>query len=260
MKFSSANAKIGRARELIDEIEEIQAVNPAYSYCLETNTQSGERATFSKCNQVALDKIVIRCGDVLHNLRSSLDHAYWESVSPYVEDVAKHGAIQFPFAKDGANLESAIKSRHAHKVSPDFYKAIESVKPHAGENGNLLLNLVHAINIVDKHKFPIPVGDFTKITSTQILNQIPDFPRGLVNCGFGLHKRDVVWKSRIIDPKSIGKIVPPTTCVFHKVLDVPVGLMFSIREPLYYAPVVDTLKDMAIEVERILNVMSKALP
>lgn len=260
MEFRSANAKIERARELIGEIEALQVAEPAYTYCLETDIRTGQRATFAKCNQDALDKIVIRCGDVLHNLRSSLDHAYWESVSPYVGDNVNHVAIQFPFAKNESKLKSAIKSRLAHKVSQDFYEAIESLKPHAGGNGNLLLNLVHEINIIDKHKFPTPVGDFTKISSTQIFTQIPDFPSGLVNCGFGQNRRDVVWKSRMYNVESIGEIVPPTTCIFHKILDLPVGLAFSIKEPKYYSPVVGTLKNMANEVERILDVMNEALP
>ena len=260
MEFRSAKAKIERARELIAEIEALLIVEPAYTYCLETNIQTGQRATFAKSNQNALNKIVIRCGEVLHNLRSSLDHAYWESVSPHVQDESKHGAIQFPFAKDGSKLESAIKSRLAHLVSQDFYQAIERLKPNAGHGGNLLLNLLHEINIVDKHKFPTPVGDYTKISSDQIINQVPDFPRELVNCSFGQNGYDVVWTGRMYDIKSIGDIVKPTTCIFHKTLNVPVDLMFSIKEPRYYFPVGETLKNMAEEVDKILIVMRDALP
>lgn len=260
MIFSSAETKIERAKELIQEIEVLLQNNPAYSYCLETNTSTGQRATFAKKDQKALDKVVLRCGDVLHNLRSALDHAYWDAVSPYVTDESKRGAIQFPFSKNVDNLKSTIKSRLAHKVSQDFYDAIVSVKPYASIGGNQILHLVHTINIVDKHKFPVPVGNFTKISSSQIISQVPDFPRGLVDGRFGENRRDVVWQSRHFDNKDIGEVIPPTLNLFHKRLNVPVTLMFSIREYDYYEPVVNTLYSMSDEISRILSVMRNGLP
>lgn len=137
--------------------------------------------------------------------------------------------------------------------------AIESIKPFSGEGGNQILNLVHEINIVDKHKFPTSVGDFTRISSSQISSQIPDFPKGMVNCGFGQNGRDVVWTGRFFDTSSLGEIVPPNMDIFHKKLDVHVGLMFSIREPSFHASVIDTLYIMADELQRIIDVMQLAV-
>lgn len=259
MEFRSAKSKIARARELTDEVYVLLAKNPPYSYCLETDISSGKRATFAKLNEEALDKVVIRCGEILHNLRSALDHAYWEAVSPHIDDSSKHGAIQFPFAKDKSKLDAAIKSRLAHKVSNDFYLAIEGLKPHAGDGGNTLLNLVHEINIVDKHKFPTPVGDFTRISSEQICKQVPDFPMGMVNCVFGQNFRDVAWSVRFFDVKNIGELTPKSDSIFHKEIDVPIELMFSIKQPLFHAPVIDTLQKMTNEIERILNVMNDSI-
>ena len=251
MRFRSAHTKIARARELTREVATLLVKQPPYGYFLEINTVSNMKATFSKPDDEALDVIVIRCGEILHNLRSALDHAYWEAVSVYVDE-SSQSAIQFPFAKEKSKLEQAIKSRLAHKVSEDFYLAIESIRPYAGEGGNTLLNLIHEINIVDKHKFPTPVGDFTRISSDHIRRLVPDFPRGIVNCSFGQCHRDVSWQGA---PTKY--ILAPT--YIYKKLDVPVGLVFSIREPYFHAPVIDTLKNMADEVERILNIMSNSL-
>lgn len=259
MNFRIAMYKIERARELISEINLLQAESPAYTYCLETDTQKGQRATFAKKNQIDLDKLVIRCGDVFHNLRSALDQAYFESVTPHIPE-SSFGAIQFPFSKAESKLDSTIQSRLAHKVSDDFVEVIRQVKPYSGSGGNLLLNLIHEINIIDKHKLPIPVGDFTRISSEQLRAQIPDFPEGMVDCGFGCNGRDVVWSGRFFDVKFLGDIVPPTNTLFHKNLDVPVGLNFSFPNERYFEPVIETLNNMANEVERILNLMSEALP
>jgi hypothetical protein len=257
--FRVAKSKVERARELTSEIGEFITKTPPYTYCLETDTSSGQRATFAKKNINALDKVVIRCGDVFHNLRSALDHAYYESVSLFIPE-SSYGALQFPFSKSEEKLEATIKSRLAHKVSDDFVAVIHSVKPFSGDDGNVLLNLIHEINIIDKHKLPIPTGDFTKISSHQLFHQIPDFPQGLTDCAFGQNGRDVVWRGKFFDVKTLGDVVAPTNNLYHKRLNVPVGLNFSLPEVNYFHPVMDTLECMANEVERILSLMANALP
>jgi hypothetical protein len=259
MEFRNAHLKINRASKLVREINDLIETKPPYTYVLETNTSTGQKSTFAKINQSSLDEIVICCGDVLHNLRSALDNAYWDAVSPRVEDSKKHCAIQFPFAKDGSKVDSAIQRRLANLVSQNFCDAIKRLESHAGVGGNVILNLVHEINIIDKHKFPTPVGDFTRVSSSLIVRQVPDFPQGIVNCGFGQNRRDVVWTGKLFNRKDIGEILPPTTDLFHKNLDVPVGLEFSIREPNYRWPVIETLNKMVAEVERILEVMRNSL-
>ncbi|MDZ7693826.1 MAG: hypothetical protein U5K69_22350 [Balneolaceae bacterium] len=259
MKFRSAISKVERSRELIEKITKAVKNNPPYTYWLGRNLKTGESFTYSKCDEDVLDKIVIHCGDVFHNLRSALDHAYFEAVSPEIEDESKHDSIQFPFAKDSTSLESAIKTRHAHKVSHDFYKAIESLKPFNGKDGNTLLYLIHKINIIDKHRSPTPVGDFTKISSSQIRRQVPDFPLGL-NIGVSQTTKDVVWYNDQYNFRKKGfKKIPPDIAQTQKRLNVQVDLIFNISEPQYRAKVVHTLNDMAKEVERTLNVMEDAL-
>lgn len=257
--FRVAKSKIERARELTSEISVLITETPPYTYCLETDTNSGQRATFAKKNINALDKVVIRCGDVFHNLRSALDQAYYESVSLFIPE-SSYGALQFPFSKSEDKLDSTIRSRLAHKVNDDFVAVIHSVKPFSGDGGNVLLNLIHEINIIDKHKLPIPTGDFTQISSHQLFDQIPDFPRGLTNCGFGQNGRDVVWKGRFFDVKTLGDLVAPTNNLYHKPLNVPVGLNFSLPEVNYYHPVIETLEYMANEIERILELMANVVP
>lgn len=257
--FRVAKSKIERARELTSEIGDLIIDSPPYTYCLETDTNSGQRATFAKININALDKVVVRCGEVFHNLRSALDQAYFESVSLHIPE-SSYGALQFPFSKSEIILESTIKSRLAHRVNEDFFVAIQSVKPFAGDGGNVLLHLIHEVNIIDKHRLPIPTGNFTMISSEQLCSQIPDFPMGLTNCGFGQSRRDVVWKGKFFDVKTLGDIVVPTNNLYHKILNVPVGLNFSFTDVGYYQPVIDTLVHMANEIERILELMANALP
>ncbi len=258
MKFKSAENKIKRARELIAEISNHLVTDPPYGYFVETNTTTLEKTISSKVNEESFDMVVTRCGEIIHNLRSALDHAYWQAVRPHVEE--KHEkAIQFPFSKNIDSLGDTIKSNLAHKVSNKFYSAIASVKPCAGENGNTLLYLIHKINIEDKHKFPITAGHLTELFSASIRKIVPDYPPKAGNISFCNSAIDIVWRGFLFHPYFIGDAVPPTTYLFHKKLDIPVDIVFIFPELDSRISVVETLKDMTNEVERVLSVMSQSL-
>jgi len=263
MKFKSAENKIRRARELIAEISKNLVTDPPYSYFLETNTTTLEKSTFAKVNEESFDMTVTRCGDVIHNLRSALDHAYWQAVSPHVEG-KKHRNIQFPFAKDIDNFPETIKRSlggNVSNVSNEFYSAIASVKPYAGKSGNVLLYLIHKTNIEDKHKLPISAGNLTKLSSARIRELVPDFPPNIniTNMIISNSRRDIVWQGFFVHPYFIGDAVLPTTYLFHKKLDIPVDIVFTFPELDIRTGIVETLKDMTNEVERVLSVMSESL-
>jgi hypothetical protein len=176
-----------------------------------------------------------------------------------VEGENKEKAIQFPFAKSADGLEQTARSRLAHLAGNDFLKAIISLKPHAGGDGNTLLVLLHEINIVDKHKFPTPAGNFSKIDSKKVQAHVPDFPGGLHNCGVGRSKKDVVWNLYKYESKDVERILPPHMHVYHRELDLPVQTWFYIDNPLYHGEVIDTLVKLKREVSHCLVVMSEAL-
>lgn len=261
MQFKSAENKIRRARELIAEISNYLITNPPYSYFLETNTTTRQKATFSKVNEESFDIVVTRCGEIIHNLRSALDQAYWQAVRPNVEE--KHEkAIQFPFASKGiGSLEETVRSNLAHKVSNEFYSAILSLKPCAGEDGNTLLYSIHRISIEDKHKFPISASNLTKLSSDRIRELVLDFPPNIniTNLSICNSRRDIAWTGSFFHPYFIGDVVPPTTYLFHKELDIPVGIIFTLTELGSGRSVVETLENMTNEIERVLSVMSQSL-
>lgn len=256
--FDHAYLKIERAEEIIDEIKEILTNKPPYTYVLETDTYYNQRATLAKVNKFYLDRLVIRCGELFHNLRSAIDHAYWEAVSPHVS-LGKEKVIQFPFAKDAVTLEQTIKLRQGDKVGQNFVNALKKLNPFFGQEGNTFLTLLHEVNIVDKHKFPTPTGNFTKIDSGSIQKLVPDFPGGIINCGVGRCRKDVVWHSRFYDINDIGEIVPPFMCLFHKRLNLPVETWFYIDSPPYTGEIVDTMYKLIKETRTVLDEMAGGL-
>ena len=137
-----------------------------------------------------MDTVVIRCGEVLHNLRSAIDHAYWEAVSPCIEDASKHSAIQFPFAKDGSKLESAIKRSDGATV--------------------------FAYPVSDPHRFGIV--KFDEKFRVQSIEEKPKKPKSnWAATGLYFYDNDVVNIAKTITPSARGEL--EITCVNQAYLE-----------------------------------------
>ena len=54
-----------------------------FTYVLETNTKTGQKATFARRNEIVANDAAIIIGDVIHNLRASIDYAYWEATNAF---------------------------------------------------------------------------------------------------------------------------------------------------------------------------------
>lgn len=253
-KFRNSYLKVERAEEILAEITIKIESDPPYSYVIETDTSTHQRATLARRNKNSLDKLVIRCGELFHNLRSAIDQAYFEAISPSVE-TEKHKAIQFPISKNLESYEQTIKSRLGNKAGDKFFDAMKSLNAFYGEGGNFSLVLLHDINVGDKHKVPTPTGNFSKIDSNELKQYIPDFPQGFTNCGAGMSKKDVVWTSSFYNPRDIGKIVPPFMHMYQKVIPAPVEVWFHISSLQYNGEVTSTLRMLIAETKNSLDIM-----
>ncbi len=255
MNLGNAYLKLDRASEHIANLSEIIHKERPFSYILETNTQTRKRTTLAKRNDPIINRIIIICGDAIHNLRSALDNAYWEIVSPFVSDKKRQRNVQFPFCENCASLTKTIENRCASLVSTSFVDAIVNLKPYCDYGGNKYLYIVHELSNIDKHRFPTPVGNYTRISSEIIQRQVPDFPSGIINCTFGQSRRDITWDYIKIDKTTIGIIKPPTLCVFEKELDVPVDVFLVIRELGYSEPIISSLHEMRDAINSAISIM-----
>jgi len=249
----SAVLKIDRASKGVRELNKLFRERRPFTYVVETNTHTCQRATFAKKNKAVIDEAAILSGEIVHNLRSALDHAYWEIVAPFAAGKREEKKIQFPFCETAARLEETVKSRLADRVSPRFFKALVDLKPHGEAGGNELLYLVDELDILDKHRLLIPTGDYTRIPEASIRAQIPDFPTniGIDGAVFGNNRRDIGWDTsrHILSQIDLGMPRPPTLNQFEKEIDVPVDIVFVIGKKRPSRPVIPTL-DAMVDVTR----------
>lgn len=254
----NAMLKIHRATEHFNELNALFQKKRPFTYILETNTKTGQRATFAKRNEAVINRAALICGDVVHNIRAALDHAYWEIVSPVATTDKEMRNLQFPFSETEARLDEAIKTRLADRVSPAFYQALLDLKPHGEPGGNEFLALIHKLDILDKHKLLIPTGDYTRLSSEMLIKQVPDFPRGLGNCGFGQNHRDVAWS---IPPMNRGQrrsAKIPESGILEQELNVPVDIVFTVAGCVHFRPVIPTLHNLIDAAETTVRVMKNA--
>jgi hypothetical protein len=91
---------------------------------------------------------VATAGDIVHNLRSALDHLAYQLVVVGSEKEPSR-RVEFPIAKDFATYE-AEKTKKVQGMRPIAIKAIDNVKPYKG--GNEPLWRIHELDNIDKHR------------------------------------------------------------------------------------------------------------
>lgn len=93
-------------------------------------------------------------GDAIHNLRSALDHLAWQLVVIGGAQPDRDTCFPIGSASPAALRSSLAKSMNG--ASPKAHRFIERLRPYRG--GNSLLNQLHALDIVDKHRLVLVVG------------------------------------------------------------------------------------------------------
>lgn len=94
-------------------------------------------------------RLSIIAGDVLHNLRSALDHLVWQLV---ILDGGAPGRVnQFPIFDTPEGFKQR-GHRYLAGVTPDHRNRIEAYQPYKGRDGFLLLRALATLNDVDKHQ------------------------------------------------------------------------------------------------------------
>jgi hypothetical protein len=239
--MDSADLKIRRAEKHYAELSSLFQRRKPFRYFLETNCKSGARSTFAKKDDDVVNDAAIIIGDIIHNLRASLDHAYWQCTEKFSKSDGERRKIQFPIVPTEKAFRESELPGLPSRVSKSFVKALESLKPYR-ENGNKLLCAIHDLDVLDKHKLLIPTGNFTKITSSIIQGQVPDFPSSIMNSGFGNCYRDVAWMVNPMSWTQRRKAKIPPSNIVEKELDVPVEIVLSEIDS--FRPALDVLQEL----------------
>jgi hypothetical protein len=153
-------AKVERAKKHFRDLEaELIAFGSQYKEVVvrKRNDKTGEIETpLTHCRlRIIPINALTAAGDVIHNLRSALDHLAYHLVvvgSPGTEPSRR---IEFPIAKDLASYE-AHKATKVEGMTAGAIETIDALKPYGG--GCDALWRIHELNNIDKHRVLFTVG------------------------------------------------------------------------------------------------------
>ncbi len=154
--IDQVRVKIERAKEHVRDLEaRIQAFfksNP-YRVIREDDPETGDSVFRVQTSVDVPIEWAAMVGDVIQNLRSSLDHLVWQLVLANGGTPDRHTG--FPIGED-ANKYKAQLTGKVQGMSQTALDQIDALKPYAG--GNDPLWRLHDLNNVDKHRLLLAVG------------------------------------------------------------------------------------------------------
>jgi hypothetical protein len=152
--------KIQRANKHIADLHEMLlrfANSDFYTVSIEHDPQRGINFVLFEIDpsKFPLDDAALTIGDALHNLRSALDHLYYQVVLACGGTPTKWTRFPIFDTEDRlvATLNGALEQRQI--TVPVVRFTVDSIKPHQG--GNPALWGLHNLNIRDKHEILVPV-------------------------------------------------------------------------------------------------------
>jgi hypothetical protein len=263
----SASLKVDRATKHIAELNEVLRKTRPFVLVVETNTQTGKRLLRTKKNEAAIGAIAIICGDVVHNLRSAIDHAYWEIISPHCTDDKERHRVQFPFTRKASEWHKTLHNAHAQRAGTGFYCAMRNLRTHGEQGGNKMLWLVREADNLDKHRLLIPAVNYTKVSIDQLSAAVPDMPHirpdsklppQASRIFLAFNDANFAWTNRSVPPDQLGPLVVPSTCLFERELNVPVEIVLKIGSAVDGYPMVSTLHQMRDAVGKTVSLIRES--
>jgi hypothetical protein len=127
-RLVGSRMKVGRANAHIDELDAAIAAGRGRDYGVGRETQAAPAAVIfrARVDHVAMSRYGVVVGDVVHNLRSALDHAVWQLVLS--NGGAPDRRTVFPILR--STREYQERGRAAlHGVSPTAESFVEAVQP-----------------------------------------------------------------------------------------------------------------------------------
>lgn len=151
-------AKISRAKKLINELKiEVETYFKNNSLVNTINDENNsligqsEIIFIFKFQQIPHEIRTI-IGDIIHNIRSSLDIAACETAR---RNNNSDKNVYFPFSESEEKLDESIHKKKFYRAGEKAILVIKEIKPF--KCGNILLRAIHDLDVTDKHKLLLPV-------------------------------------------------------------------------------------------------------
>lgn len=160
--FRQSRLKVEWANEHIHDLYLLLDAFPRWDFYT-VDVKAYKRDTLVHVNvdhyRIPLYEWALRIGDILHNLRSALDVAYFSAVK-FASGIKP--TRQFPIREGRKELEVSINGGLKKQSGTEAICALllDTIKPYKA--GNYTLWALHELNILDKHKLLVPMLKFMR--------------------------------------------------------------------------------------------------
>jgi hypothetical protein len=238
--------KIERANKHLDELEAaVLSIGEATFKMVSMDFQSQTGKPFLNIRPLNVypPDIPAIAGDVIHNLRSALDHLAFHLVMVGItfgeSPPEKWEDIQFPIFHSLKSYEAG-KGRRVKGMRREAVEAIDALKPYQG--GYEPLWLLRRLDNTDKHSFILPIGEDVIVGGVSLKAYEPYF----TSLDDPKDNQDVNLASEetLIEP-AVGRanaLLPTLHKLTHLVSDIVTGFLPLLESPALPAP--DILDDI----------------
>jgi hypothetical protein len=256
--FSEIEAKVGQFFEREPYTVLINS-DPNASKAIRYISPSVEQVFQVRVNEEIPADWAAIIGDIVHNLRSSLDLlAVAMARLNGVTAKRKIDEIYFPFGPDKNTFEkNALPQKLAH-VSAGARDFVKKLEPYQGGNGDLLWRL-HKIDIIDKHYLLIPVGASfdhflmvyrTRANPGEEFLELPALKIDMKQPIFPIRGGEVLTTVTFGGMASSGDV---TNIEMQHIYKMPFAVAFGEGQIFERAPITPTLQKLIQSVEGVIN-------
>lgn len=196
-QFGSARLKIKRANRHIQELETVFQSFLNTDFCrigIEKDAKTGRQLVKALSVEGPPPESSLVIGDIVHNLRSSLDHMMVELLKGIPNLGIGRSQIAFPMAKDRNNLGSHVTYGAIKKTLPELAILLAD-KIGIHDTGDLCLWAISSLDNADKHNLLIPVVSVQSICDFCIEDKANNiFIGGGGGLGVGEGQHDVFFE------------------------------------------------------------------
>ena len=170
----AAEAKLARAQHHIDDLNwQIQSylAQEPFKIVRRFDPEVGRLSLTTKTEIPIPDKLPCIVGDAIHNLRATLDHAYFAVL---IRFTPREDNLQFPVWRLGDNSKESVLGRRMVKLAPkEVRTAIEDCEPYPG--GRYKIHELDVMDVRDKHRLPVLLSRASGIQAAAINLAMPEF-------------------------------------------------------------------------------------
>jgi|ERR1019366_3453912 hypothetical protein len=227
-----------------------------YTFGVKRNPKTRELIYYVDHSTPIPPKFPVIAGDVVHDLRSALEHLAGQLVDSH--DPTKLGKhTGFPIFEDAPKYKT-YSPRKVQGMRPEAIKAIDTVEPYKGGKGESLW-VLHELNRIDKHCLLIIAGTALRAMNFSI------FLAGKIEQNFGRKSPPIPPIFGLVeDSRNTGKPVFPLETGTELLIDAPdsevnekmeftLDVAFGQPEVIKGKPVVETLQSLAQFVDNVIS-------